>query len=114
MSKHTPGPWTIQSEESALDYQMEHWIQAEGEDLCVVNSEADARLIAAAPDLLQVMKEFKSALDLQDPNFDADTWLDRVDAAIAKATGATNTNGSDWVTNYAGEWRDVPVEKEQS
>ena len=29
------------------------------------------------------------------------------------ATGATSTNGKDWTTTYAGEWRDVPVEKEQ-
>lgn len=30
------------------------------------------------------------------------------------ATGMTSTNGEDWVTAYAGEWRDVPIEKEQA
>jgi hypothetical protein len=30
------------------------------------------------------------------------------------ATGRTSTNGEDWITTYAGEWRDVPIEKEQT
>ena len=30
------------------------------------------------------------------------------------ATGMTSTNGEDWVTAYAGEWRDVPLEEEQA
>jgi hypothetical protein len=30
------------------------------------------------------------------------------------ATGMTSTNGEDWVTTYAGEWRDVPLEEEQT
>jgi len=32
----------------------------------------------------------------------------------AHATGMTSTNGEKWVAASAGEWRDVPFEKEQA
>lgn len=63
MSKHTPGPWSIDQN------AMEHWmITAQNSErhrgyiatLSTTNtqSEANARLIAAAPEMLEVLREF--------------------------------------------------------
>lgn len=78
MSKHTPGPWRTNGGDDV-------WI---GDARCIyVGDKDDARLIAAAPDLLDVL-------------IDAHNWLSmgtllpeglvhtRIKAAIAKATGA--------------------------
>jgi hypothetical protein len=44
--------------------------------------EANARLIAAAPDLLAVAEKIKAHGTV------SSTWIDELDAAIAKATGS--------------------------
>ena len=95
MSKHTPGPWTAnkptrdngRAEIHAgcmLVAQAFNWmLDAEGDEQCW----ADARLIAAAPELLEALK----ALDvLFSPCVRDSTqadWIDKARAAIAKATG---------------------------
>ena len=102
-TQHTPGPW-IGAGPSFGDplprYTTSIMTELEHEDggyieICELpfhhhddENEANARLIAAAPDLLAVLSEFKIASDNQDNTFDGSAWLDRVDAAIAKATGA--------------------------
>lgn len=87
-AKHTPGPWSIESAESALDHQMEHWIQVNNEDLCRVNSYEDARLIAAAPELLSALKYALEALDdLRVRHTIQSMAITAARAAIAKATG---------------------------
>lgn len=84
-TNHTPGPWAIQSEESALDFAMEYWIQdANGEDICSCSDEGTAHLIAAAPDLLEALKEVLDC-DKTRTSFGA---VMRARAAITKATGA--------------------------
>jgi hypothetical protein len=83
---HTPGPWR-------------YWTQRrEPEDTCTFRSirgdevlravtvtltEADARLIAAAPEMLEALHDCREALR----RAGADGELAVVDAAIAKATG---------------------------
>lgn len=93
MSKHTPGPWTA----SPLGCETSHGLptihKANGHlvaELCDRNM-ANARLIAAAPELLAFAI---AAMDyLQHPDghhTPPGTWLDlnvQVRAAIAKATG---------------------------
>ena len=92
-TKHTPGPWF-----------METWSKFNGEQVTQVsafseygnrtmqaivnsgNSEANARLIAAAPDLLEALKEIVSAADGDGWN-QLDAGLRKARAAIAKATG---------------------------
>jgi hypothetical protein len=100
MSKHTPGPWR-------------YWTQSRagrGEDTCTFVSadstevlravtktitEADADLIAAAPDLLEALKLVMPALEhmrLQWPRSEFDDSIDIVAnarTAIAKAEGRT-------------------------
>lgn len=88
MSWHTPGPWRVVSDPPDHEGFVQHRIRATAGPVAEVfyvtkDGAADARLIAAAPDLLDACK---AALD---PNVSmglADTMLRR---AIAKATGET-------------------------
>ena len=79
MSKHTPGPWVYDGcwqDIVSCDGRIIAFASLDGEQ-----SEYDARLIAAAPDLLEALEE---ALDnVDDPNF----WAATACAAIAKAKG---------------------------
>lgn len=95
-AKHTPGPWTCSRDDQFGDTRF-YVTQQEGApytpdysdvatliaETCsgdrVAKQEANARLIAAAPELLEALKE-------------AALWVDgelknKVHAAIAKATG---------------------------
>ena len=90
MSKHTPGPWTAnkptrdngRAEIHAgcmLVAQAFNWmLDAEGDEQCW----ADARLIAAAPELLEALQDMVS----DHASLSAAT-LAFARAAIAKATG---------------------------
>jgi hypothetical protein len=78
LSKHTPGPWTIQAEPGCCFHEGNHYaITQEGEDqgeswwatIAEIwptsgdNGEADARLIAAAPDLLTATRKMLALVD---------------------------------------------------
>lgn len=93
MSKHTPGPWTAnkptrdngRAEIHAgcmLVAQAFNWmLDAEGDEQCW----ADARLIAAAPDLLEALERLLADADVRDA---AEAGaLKQARAAITKATG---------------------------
>jgi len=78
---HTPTPWTI-SRLATPDYAPEFGIFSEGSarDLAHVigeNSEADARLIAAAPDLLAALEDVLRVADRQTEEFD-DAYLNLI------------------------------------
>ena len=93
MSKHTPGPWRINGN------NMFRWIVADsevfthsddvnrsaygGNMVCESVHEANARLIAAAPDLLNAVRFLLSNPDNRISKADRDAAYD----AIAKATG---------------------------
>ena len=98
--KHTPGPWEV-SEEWHGDLYIDSYIEGEGDTALakIVNNvcktdqaEANARLIAAAPDLLEACKEALNVLedwdDLNQPD-DGPEWLfvTAMKDAIAKAQG---------------------------
>jgi hypothetical protein len=82
---HTPGPWRIDSKTRFGDYTI-----AAGESvktcefIAKTQSEANARLIAAAPDLLQVARDFLLLADLHDWEGAA---IDFAKATVAKAEG---------------------------
>jgi hypothetical protein len=88
MSKHTPGPWTIDVAYGGWSIRskgimlalsggsISTWITPEDEDA------ANARLIAAAPDLLEALKRVCSHGYRTSPDWD------NARAAIAKAEGA--------------------------
>lgn len=88
---HTPGPWTVMREEYFDGVPLvKRWVRGpqlsnapEGEE--AERAEADASLIAAAPDLLDALEELLSA-DPDMPSYGS--TLDKAEAAIRKAKGA--------------------------
>lgn len=98
--KHTPGPWKAHKTIEAHDGMAECWqIDAEYDAVCTTqfcyapNTEANARLIAAAPDLLETGAELQAARKIQNADPSAANALrvrhasDAFDAAIARARG---------------------------
>ena len=92
-SQHTPGPWDAKDNRAANAVDREPvWIvvdanghvtaDCDGLELADPNhAEANARLIAAAPDLLAVCEEIVRIVEVKHP------ILDAASAAIAKARG---------------------------
>src|SRR5690606_10746228 len=93
VSGHTPGPWRAVKRAQPIgraEWEVA-WSDA-GELVCdVVYHEADARLIAAAPDLLsshgRLLANFRLLLAGK-PVRDVAEMYAEAEAAIAKATGA--------------------------
>jgi hypothetical protein len=95
---HIPGPWHVEQNEDGLVIHSD-----DGTEICEVTgqtfdeyaeeeTEANAKLIAAAPELLDALKmaecvieNYKDELDEADEDVPA---LAEIRAAIAKATGA--------------------------
>jgi hypothetical protein len=88
---HTPGPWTVHK---TTNLPVAYYIgPASRRHLALVFNEADARLIAAAPDLLAALKDLSRLADaiyvrMSDGEMALmrDAW-GKADAAIAKAEG---------------------------
>jgi hypothetical protein len=91
MSTHTPGPWKFALFEHAPNEAFVQWRAGYAEvHGSRAGREANARLIAAAPDLLAALQ---ALVDLDDGDSPA-LWahsgdFERARAAIAKATGGT-------------------------
>jgi hypothetical protein len=85
---HTPGPWTWGEKFRGLygsgpNNEVLSWYAYEGMHLIQGDTEANARLIAAAPELLDVAKKALAAWTGDGPAI----VLDELRAAISKATG---------------------------
>ena len=108
MTQHTPGPWTLHrypghveatnglaccSHNSVIANTLGHSCNAPE---LKAEQEANAQLIAAAPDLLEVCTMLVDAAkdfglfngDSQDPEW----YIDRIQMAINKATGVSDDN----------------------
>lgn len=92
MSKHTPGPWNVVVDKTGLVQVRE----ADRNDICILsgnnNDGSNGRLIAAAPDLLEVLSIALELLRKVDPfPGQADILsgcIEAGSAVIAKATGS--------------------------
>jgi len=95
MSEHTPGPWraVLQPGQTVGVHMFTHCVDAADDSIASLLTEADANLIAAAPELLVACRE---ALDrlyrIHGPTTVAERddimrVRDRCRAAIAKAEG---------------------------
>lgn len=98
MSAHTPGPWAViafSRNDAVLSVAergvVAHVLDPEGGS--VVERHANAHIIAAAPDLLEELREARNALQWYRETFPEadgrgdDEVIARIDAAIAKAEG---------------------------
>lgn len=100
---HTPGPWRAVKSRGLNAYEIRgadgaYLADTWGVDVAIPGgvhpkaSKANARLIAAAPDLLAALKELWAHTRVPATREDAPhVWamLERVEAAIAKAEGTT-------------------------
>jgi len=87
---HTPGPWTTSPQQGYVRHLGTH-----GPNICAMDvfggpaeeAFANARLIAAAPEMLEALDGLIYELDgvMDDPNIN--DWLVRAKAAIQKARG---------------------------
>lgn len=103
MSKHTPGPWEWDGKVWGYDSDNEApwlvqapWTDTQSKNVLTgsikCGSEADARLIAAAPCLLEALRATRDALEVSYPLHSCDmdkrgAVLGQARAAIAKAEG---------------------------
>lgn len=87
MSKatHTPGEWKAHT-----SHYLKHAAVTIGEEVSITirtrQTEADARLIAAAPELLEALKRLTD--NVEEGEFVSITRINEARAAIAKATGS--------------------------
>ena len=96
-AKHTPGPWILQGGRSFRTqggqfYLAYSTLKTTGEPSFkdFVELDANARLIAAAPELLAALHEMLPIVAMRvQGTTDGEPLLKRARAAIAKATGAT-------------------------
>ena len=89
MSKHTPGPWAYENYGGTVHVFLDN---KEGTpSICKLvgnDKDANARLIAAAPELLGALEELFSMADDAYEGDDEFTWnVGKARAAIAKAKG---------------------------
>lgn len=90
MSKHTPGPWKVEHRgykyivsKSSDGYITRDVCRMDGSTMAAFAQEANARLIASAPDLLDALKLARSIIGHPD-----DAHSRHIAAVIAKAEGA--------------------------
>jgi hypothetical protein len=97
MSKHTPGEWHWDSDEmfsSSDNIRHVRWrVCTLGKTITQIyrndeHAEADARLIAAAPELLEALKAAEQCIGELSPTQARVEAMQMLQAAIAKATGA--------------------------
>jgi hypothetical protein len=89
-TKHTPGPWAVrfyERHETAVIKTADGDEVATVDVKCMPDAPADARLIAAAPDLLEACEAFVVAMDSAHDHIERSIAL--MEKAIAKAKGET-------------------------
>lgn len=89
--KHTPGPWKCESGlvermDGAVIARMDRSEEATKAGIYPVERDANAKLIASAPLLLDVLKHTLARLEAKGIAKNG-TWTDELSEAIAKAEG---------------------------
>ncbi len=94
--KHTKGPWVIHESNAIVGEKLDDhpiWLRPVIARFATGVRPADARLMAAAPELLEALKITRGNIaslgpaGALTPYTPYQEWLAMVDAAIAKATG---------------------------
>jgi hypothetical protein len=97
-TQHTTGPWRVFDAFTDLEIVTDHRTAAEMESLVQfkgqTNAKANARLMAAAPDLLDALEGLveRDRSEAADSGFTDDemSWLEDARRAIAKAKGGAS------------------------
>jgi hypothetical protein len=95
MSGHTPGPWETHefTDRTSITIRQVDTGHGAEDNICYVpeawRNEANARLIAASPELLEAAKRVAS-----NTYFSVDDEFEQLDAAIAKAEGRADEKES--------------------
>lgn len=99
MTNHAPGPWTVNGKTiKSVHHQRHYTVARVGNDLFTPGAnEANARLIAAAPDLLAAVHGLLASCGPQHESETAEMYqermtllqwhIDRASEALTKATG---------------------------
>lgn len=103
MSEHTPGPWWVDDRRPRGSLQVNAKHRGEGSSYCVASmnywegsaNEANAKLIAAAPDLLALAHQYASECAECNGTGTADAWEDNVPGDITKGVHATTMDCED-------------------
>lgn len=96
-AKFTPGPWVIDAGFDGSGNFNQYWQVHDGSDAIVCstmfcmagNKEANAHLIAAAPDLYEALSRIESIIEGAFPNLNDGEAMRDARAALAKARGET-------------------------
>ncbi len=103
---HTPGPWTFECGDHSHRYvhvtdaddRTVHYKYASAGPNEAARDEANGRLIAAAPELLEALQKCRALFseikgDFTDPREECREGWAIIDTAIAKATASPDTEG---------------------
>ena len=91
---HTPGPWLLDGSIDAMNLDVVYisgriaMLECENDEISDDQLMANARMIAAAPDLLAALEELLCDVDLMNEPYRNEAICGRARAAITKATGA--------------------------
>ena len=85
MDEPTPGPWRAETTNQLAYYAVHHWV--DGESMCLPHSEANARLIVAAPEMLDALEKAIAPYHGREMTGATAAWVMPARAAIAKAKG---------------------------
>ena len=90
--KHTPGPWSKKAGRVITTEHVTYSVDGPPSDFMFLENEADADLLAAAPDLLEALELCSAIMEanLRPGEDDMPTWHDvikQTETAIAKARG---------------------------
>ena len=88
-SKHTPGPWKYapQGDSDGFTVGTDHFVVAGDVELACPPNEADARLIAAAPELLLELELLAEGLDEAAAQLHGNEWGETCAAWARQARG---------------------------
>jgi len=91
MMKHTQGKWIVVE---IGNKKNRYGIDDDGYPVAEVVGEANANLMAAAPEMLEMLKECKDVLDIYKDNFTVE-----IEELITKAEGCSDKDGEEIDSN---------------
>jgi hypothetical protein len=84
----TPGPWKHETHDEEGFFRFYDIVTESGRILGTIDDDDDARLIAAAPELLEACEAIRQ-WDMLDGCSDGAYWKEELDKAIKKARGSS-------------------------